>query len=407
VPKPIKPLTDTAIKAARPRHKPYKLSDGAGLFLLVQPGGGRWWRLKYRFQGRELGMSLGTYPDTSLQLARQKRDDARRKLAEGRDPSAERQAARLAQTDTFAATASEWLEARRHAIKPVTLDKLKWLLDEVLGPSIGRRPIGRIKAADILPALRKVEARGRNETAHRARQLAGQVFRYAVAHGRAERDPAADLRGALAPVKVTNRAAITDPARVGALLRAIDGYQGQPSTAYALKLAPLVFVRPGELRKARWGEFTLEGKEPVWRIPAERMKMGEEHLVPLSAQAVSLLQELAAITGPDGYLFPSLCSKARPISDVAMIAALRRMDFGKEEMTPHGFRAMASTLLNEQGYPPDVIELQLAHAERNEVRAAYNRAKRLPERRKMMQAWADYLDGLKAGADVVPIRRRG
>ena len=223
-------------------------------------------------------ISVGTYPDTSLQLARQKRDEARRQLAGRAEPQRGTQAAKLARADTFAAVAAEWLEGRRASLKSVTRDKLQWLLDTQLGPHIGSRPISTIKPADILPALRKIEARGKNETAHRARQLAGQVFRYAVATGRTERDPAADLRGALAPVVVTNRAAITDPKRIGDLLRAIDGYSGQPATAFALKLAPLVFVRPGELRAARWEEFTVTGKEPVWRIPAERMKMGEEHL---------------------------------------------------------------------------------------------------------------------------------
>lgn len=400
-------LTDISLKAARPKQKPYKLFDGGGLYLEVAPSGGRWWRLKYRHGGRERRISLGTYPDTSLQLARRKRDDARSLLAEGKDPSAERQAEKLARADTFGSIATEWLEKRRESLKPVTFGKLQWLLDIQLGPFIGRRPIASIRPADILPALRKIEARGKNETAHRARQIAGQVFRYAVATGRAERDQAADLRGALAPVVVTNRAAITDPVRIGALLRAIDNYAGQPTTAYALKLAPPLFPRPGELRAARWEEFQLEGKEPVWRIPAARMKMGVEHLVPLSRQAVALLKELAAITGPVGYLFPSLRSKARPMSEATLGAALRRMDFAKEEMSAHGFRAMASTLLNEQGFPPDVIELQLAHQERNEVRAAYNRAQRLAERRKMMQSWADYLDGLRVGANVVPIRRQG
>jgi integrase len=231
------------------------------------------------------------------------------------------------------------------------------------------------------------------------------VFRYAVQTGRAERDVAADLRGALAPVVSEHHATITEPARIGELLRAIDGYNGQAVTAYALKLSPLVFVRPGELRHAEWTEFDLDGHEPLWRIPAEKMKMGEQHIVPLAKQAVVLLRELKGLTGRGRYVFPSLRSGSRPMSDNTVNAALRRLGYTSEEMTGHGFRSLASTCLNEQGYHPDLIELQLAHAERNQVRAAYNKAQRLPERRKMMEAWADYLDGLRAGARVVPFRR--
>jgi integrase len=231
------------------------------------------------------------------------------------------------------------------------------------------------------------------------------VFRYAVQTGRAERDVTADLRGALAPVVSVHHATITEPARIGALLRAIDGYNGQAVTAYALKLSPLVFVRPGELRHAEWTEFDLDGHEPLWRIPGEKMKMGEQHIVPLAKQAVVLLRELKGLTGRGRYVFPSLRSGSRPMSDNTVNAALRRLGYTSDEMTGHGFRSLASTCLNEQGYHPDLIELQLAHAERNQVRAAYNKAQRLPERRRMMEAWADYLDGLRAGANVVPIKR--
>ena len=251
-----------------------------------------------------------------------------------------------------------------------------------------------ITAQELLAALRRIEARGKHETAHRVRALAGRVLRFAVATGRAAHDVAADLKDALAPVKSRNFASVTDPVRVGQLVRAIDGYDGQPMTALALKLAPLVFVRPGELWGAEWSEFDLENAE--WRIPGSRMKMGELHIVPLSVQAVTILRELQVLTGTLRLVFPSLLSLDRPMSENTINAALRRLGYSGDEQTGHGFRSMASTLLNEQGFPPDVIELQLAHSERNKVRAAYNRAQRLAERREMMQRWADYLDGLRA-----------
>ncbi|MDB6044694.1 MAG: integrase [Gammaproteobacteria bacterium] len=266
-----------------------------------------------------------------------------------------------------------------------------------LFPYLGRQPIKSIRAQELLSVLRRAEARGTHETAHRVRALAGRVFRYAVATGRAEHDVSADLKDALAPVKTKNFAAILEPSRVGALLRAIDGYAGQPVTAPALKLAPLVFVRPGELRAAEWSEFDFEKAE--WRIPGARMKMGEQHIVPLARQAIDILKALQPLTNRGRYVFPSLLTRDRPISDNTINAALRRLGYNGDEQTGHGFRSMASTLLNEQGFPPDVIELQLAHAERNKVRAAYNKAQRLGERRKMMQAWADYLDRLRAGLD--------
>ncbi len=385
------PLTDTAIKAAKSREKPYKLFDARGLFLLVNPRGGRWWRFRYRMDGREKQMSLGCYPDVSLAKARRRRDDARELVADGIDPSRKRQAERGAKANTFKAVAAEWLAKQKFAV--ATLEKANWTFNDLLFPKLASRPIALVTAPEVLAVLRPIEARGKHETAHRTKQRASQVFRYAIATGRAERDPTSDLRGALAPIKVKNRAALTDPKRVGELLRAIDGYVGQPATEYALKLAPLVFVRPGELRAAEWSEIDLENAE--WRIPAHRMKMGEQHVVPLSRQAKSILSTLKPITGSGRYVFPSLRTSARPISENTLGAALRRLGYSKDEMTAHGFRAMASTLLNEQGFAPDVIELQLAHAERNEVRAAYNRAQRLPERRKMMQAWADYLDQLR------------
>lgn len=394
-------LNESRVRAAKPKEKPYKLRDGRGLHLLITPAGTRLWRLRYRHAGRESMVSLGVYPDVPLKLARERRDEMRKLIAVDVDPAAQRRAERAGHANTFKAIADEWIKKQNFAA--ATLEKAEWTFRDLLYPYVGSRPIAAITAPEILGVLRRLEERGKHETAHRTKQRASQVFRYAIATGRAERDPTADLRGALAPIVVTNRAALTDPRAVAALLRAIDGYVGQPSTEYALKLAPLVFTRPGELRAAEWSEIDLGAAE--WRIPAPRMKMRELHIVPLARQAVELLQKLHSITGSARYLFPSLRTPTRPISENTLGAALRRLGFSKDEMTAHGFRAMASTLLNEQGFPPDVIELQLAHAERNEVRAAYNRASRLAERRKMMQAWADYLDGLRVGANVAPFRR--
>lgn len=397
-------LTEATVKAAKPSTSPRKLYDEKGLFLFVPLTGARLWRLKYRLHGKEKLLSLGAYPDVSLKRAREKRDDARKLLADGIDPAAKKQAERQASAETFAALAHEYLDTKRTALSPKTLAKAQWLLADWLGKHIGSIPIRQLTAADILAVCRRIEAKGKHESAHRARALAGRVMRYGVATGRCDRDPCADLRGALTPVRTKNHAAITEPAKLGELLRAIDGYQGQPSAAFALKIAPYVFARPGELRAAEWAEFDLEGKEPQWRIPAGRMKMREQHIVPLARQVVALLKELQPLTGDGRLLFPSLRSSQRPISDNTINAALRRLGISSEEHTGHGFRSTASTMLNEQGWHPDLIELQLAHAERNKVRAAYNRAERLAERRKMMQAWADYLDGLRAGGQVVPIR---
>ena len=397
-------LNDTRVRSAKSREKAFKLSDERGLFLLVMPTGSRLWRLKYRVNGREKLISLGAYPDVTLKRAREKRDAARRLIADGIDPSVQRKAERAALAQSFEGVAKEWLELQTKSLAPETISILTARLDSGLYPYIGSRPISAITAQEVLSALRRIESRGRHETAHRVRALAGRVFRYAVATGRAQHDVAADLIGALAPVKSKNFASVIDPVRVGELMRAIHGYSGHPVTALALKLAPLVFVRPGELRAAEWPEFDLVNAE--WRIPGERMKMGEPHVVPLSRQALAILHELQPLARGGKYLFPSLRTRDRPMSDNTINAALRRMGYTSEEQTGHGFRSMASTLLNEQGFPPDVIELQLAHTERNKVRAAYNKAQRLPERRKMMQAWADYLDGLRAGGNVVPLKHR-
>lgn len=401
------PLTDTTIRNIKPGDKAVKLFDGNGLFLLVTPNGGKWWRLKYRFGGKEKLLSLGTYPEVSLKDARMNRDEARKEIAKGIDPSQSRKVKKTAQRDrdanSFETVAREWFAKFSSNWVASHSNKILRRLERDVFPWIGGRPIAEVTAPELLMVLRRIESRGAIETAHRAMQNCGQVFRYAIATGRAERDPAADLRGALAPVKEKHYASITDPRAIGALLRTIDGYQGSFVTQCALRLAPLVFVRPGELRRAEWSEFDLDAAE--WRIPAERMKMRDPHIVPLSEQAVSILLDLQPLTGDGRYVFPGARTNGRPMSENTVNAALRRLGYGKEEMTGHGFRSMASTLLNEQGWHHDAIERQLAHVERNAVRAAYNYAEHLPERRKMMQAWADYLDGLKAGAEVVPIHR--
>ncbi len=413
--KHIELLNDAKVRGAKSRPKPYKLPDGAGLYLLVTPGGSRLWRFRYRKpsararaegEGRRAGrpenmLAIGAYPAVTLAAARAKATDLRRLLDAGKDPAAQTEAKRAARSDTFAALSAEWLT--KQTLADITRRKAEWLFSLVL-PAIGERPIADLEAPDVLEALRKIEAAGHHETAQRTKQRIGQVFRYAVATGRARHDPTGALRGALKAPDVKHRAALIEPRKIGALLRAIATYDGQPATHAALRLAPLTFVRPGELRGAEWREFDLDARE--WRIPGERMKMGDAHIVPLASQAVAILTELRALTGKGRYLFPSLRSADRPMSNNAVNAALRRLGYGTDEMTGHGFRAMASTILNEQGWHPDLIELQLAHAERNKVRAAYNRAQRLAERRKMMQAWADYLDALRTGANVVPIGQR-
>jgi integrase len=349
-------LTEAQVRATKPLEKPYKLRDGKGLHLLVTPAGGRLWRLRYRHAGRESLVGLGAYPEVSLKMARDRRDDARKLLAAGTDPASVKRARRANQANTFEVVSQEWLDRQHYA--PATLEKAVWTFRDLLFPYIGSRPVRELTAPEILQVLRRIESRGKHETAHRTKQRISQVLRYAIATGRADRDPAADLRGALTAVNVTNHAALTDPLRVGELLRAIDGYAGQPTTHAALRLAPLLFVRPGELRAAQWTEFNLDDNEPEWRIPGERMKMREQHLVPLSTHAVAILRELHPHTGSGTYLFPSLRTRSRPISENTLNAALRRLGYSSDEMTAHGFRAMASTLLNEQGFAPDVIELQ-------------------------------------------------
>ncbi|MGH8584662.1 MAG: tyrosine-type recombinase/integrase [Gammaproteobacteria bacterium] len=394
-------LTNTAIRNAKPGEKPAKLFDGGGLYLILTPAASRWWRCDYRYGGKRRTLSMGVYPAVGLRQAREKRDAARKQLAAGIDPGLARKAERSAAADSFEAVAREWLAKHAPRWAPGHASKIIGRFERDVFPWLGTRPVGKVTAPELLEVLRRIEARGAIETAHRVHQNCGRVFRYAIATGRAERDPAADLRGALPPVAEKHHAAITDPKAIGALLRAIDGYQGSFVTQCALRLAPLVFVRPGELRAAEWSELDLDAGE--WRIPAERMKMGAIHIVPLSHQAVEALRELHPLTGSGRYVFPSERTRARPMSENTVNAALRRLGYAKDETTGHGFRSMASTLLNEQGWHRDAIERQLAHGERDAVRAAYCYAEYLPERRRMMQVWADYLDALKNGGEVVSL----
>jgi len=397
MPRKVAPLTDAKIRQTAPSAAPIRLSDGDGLYLLVQPDGAKWWRFAYAIHGRRNTLSFGVYPETSLKLARGKRSAARTLLAAGTDPSVERKADKArAKAETFGDVAREWLDGQRPTLAPATYDKARWMLFDLAGPWLGTRPMRAIEPPEVLAVLRRIEHTGRRETAHRVRQRISQVFRYAIATGRATRDPVPDLRGALAPVVSTHRAAVTAPGDVRDLLRACDAFSGSFIVACALRLAPLVFARPGELRRAEWAEVDLDAAE--WRLPAEKMKMRAPHLVPLSRQAVAVLRDLQPLTGAGRYVFPSLRTATRPMSENTINAALRRLGYDGTAHVGHGFRAMASTLLNELGWAPDVIERQLAHAPRNKVRAAYNRAQYLPERRRMMQAWADYLDGLKAGS---------
>lgn len=400
-----RPLTNTEVKNVKPSAKPIKLFDGGGLFLLVNPGGSKGWRFKYRFNDKEKLISFGPYPDVSLSAARKQREHARTQIIEGIDPSEFKKSLKQTQDcqkETLEVIAREWLEKFGQTWEPThTKRKLRRMENDVF-PALGSKQINDITAPQVLTMLRRIEARGALSTAHTIRSILGQVFRYAVATGRAERDPTADLKGALPPTVVKHRPAITDPKKLAPLLKAIEGYDGQFTVKCALKILPYVFTRPGELRQAEWSEFDLDGGE--WHVPAGRMKMRNPHLVPLSNQVVATLRELYEITGFGTLLFPSIRSTAKPISDNTLNAALRRMGYTTDEVTAHGFRATARTLLEEVlHFPPEYIEQQLAHAVKDPLGRAYNRTKHLTERKKMMQAWANYLDGLKAGAEVIPL----
>ena len=390
-------LKDVELRKLKPKDKAYKLSDAGGLFLLVKPNGRGYWRLKYRFEDKEKLLSIGTYPEVPLIEARQKRDEAKQQLARGIDPGLLKQqlkqAKSLASGNSFESVAREWHTKQISQWTPDHAHRVLRGMERDVFPWLGSRVIGELIATDFLSVFRRIESRGAIETTHRANQSCSQVLRYAVSIGLVVRDCTQDLRGALIPLNTKHHASIIDPKAIGCLLRAIQGYQGHFVTKAALQLAPLVFVRPGELRHAEWTEISLE--EAEWRIPAAKMKMRATHIVPLSRQAIAILEEIKPLTGGGKYVFPGIRSADRPMSENTVLAALRRLGYDNTEMTGHGFRSMASTLLNEQGYNRDAIERQLAHSERNSVRAAYNYAEYLPERRKMMQEWADYLENLQ------------
>lgn len=404
-------LTDAACKNAKPGDKPYKLSDEKGLFLLINPNGSKYWRLKYRIDGKEKLYAIGVYPETSLANARDRRDEARRQVKNGIDPSAakqeEKRTRKIAAANSFEAITREWLEHMRHRWSESHHTYTKRRFEAYAFPEIGRTPIAEITTPGLLAVARKIEARGTIETTHKVMNSCGQVFRYAIASGRCERNPVADLRGAIKARPAPKHMKALPERELPALLRKMNAYStdsgGELQTQCALQLLALTFVRTGELRGATWHEFDLDRAE--WRIPAERMKMEELHVVPLSRQAVSILRTLQEMNGAYDLVFPGVNPK-RPMSKNTVLFALYRMGY-RGRMTGHGFRAVASTILNEMGFAPDVIERQLAHKEPNKVRAAYHRSEYLPERRKMMQQWADHLEKLAAGADVIPLRRQG
>tara|TARA_R110001592_G_scaffold127205_1_gene338832 strand:+ start:220 stop:1437 length:1218 start_codon:yes stop_codon:yes gene_type:complete len=401
-------LSATAVKEAKPKVSPYKLSDGGGLFLMVNPNGKKYWRFKYRYFTKEKLLALGVYPDLSLKSARAKHREAKDLLSNGIDPAAQRKASKLsgstAAANSFKLVALEWFTKQKPIWAENHWSKVERMMTRDLFPHLGIRPLNEITPPELLAVLRKIEDRGALESAKRTKQIAGQIFRYGVATGRCERDPSQDLSGALAnPIK-KHRAAVTDPKEVGPLLNALDGYKGTAVVNAALRLAPLTFVRPGELRNAKWAEIDFDKAE--WRYYVTKTK--SEHIVPLCKQAVDILQELRPLTCKSEYVFPSARTLSRPMSDNAVLSAMRRMGIEKEEMCGHGFRAMARTILDEElHFRPDWIEHQLAHAVKDVHGRAYNRTAHLPERKKMMQAWADYLESLKIQAlrgNVVPVR---
>ena len=393
-------LTDLKIRQALPREREYKIGDAGGLYILVRPGGSKLWRMKYRTGGREQKLSFGAWPAVSLRDARLRRDEARVEIGRGGNPAKRLRKERIEEEiglgHTFAEVATEYIEkCAQEGYAETTLAKARWFLD-ILSPSIGRTPVAEVSPHELLSALRRIERKGHRESARRARSFASRVFRYAVATLRAEHDPAQPLRGALVAPVTRHYAAITDPPKLGGLLRAIEGFEGSPVTLQALRIAPHVFVRPGELRHATWDEFDVE--DAVWKIPEARMKSRRPHAVPLSRQVIGLLEEFARLRGQKGYVFGSLVARGRPMSENTLNAALRRMGYSGDEMTAHGLRATASTLLNESGlWSHDAIERALAHQDANAVRGIYHRGQHWEERVRMAQWWSDYLDELRDG----------
>ncbi|MEO5327934.1 MAG: integrase arm-type DNA-binding domain-containing protein [Magnetococcus sp. THC-1_WYH] len=392
------PLNDLAIKSLQAAEKKTRHWDSGGLYLEVTITGSKLWRMKFRFGGKEKVLSFGTYPTVTLKQARLKRDEARLSISRGIDPSEARKAVKTAfkraSEGNFESVAREWFSKQSSIWVKSHSEKIIRRLELDVFPWIGNRMMDDISAPDLLTIFRRIENRGALDTAHRASQTCSQIFRYGIATGKAIRNPVSDLQGALSPVRQNHFATITNPMEIGALLRAIDDYKGAYVTRYALQLAPLVFLRPGELRHGEWSEINFDSAQ--WKISAEKMKARSPHIVPLSKQALAILEDVQPLTHESRYIFPSARSFHRPMSENAVLAALRRMGFRKDEITGHGFRSMASTLLNESGkWSRDAIERQLAHGERNKVRAAYNHAEYLTERTEMIQWWADHLDSLK------------
>ncbi len=390
-------LTDTTIRTAKAKDKDYKLVDEKGMYLLITKAGQKYFRFNYRFTGKQKTLALGVYPETTLKEARERRDHARKIIQNGIDPSAVKKANKMnlitEANNSFKSVAVEWFEKFKPSWSKDHAQR-KWMfLEKDIFPILGDAPIKNITPGEFLSVLEKIQARGAIETAHRVKSICGEVFRYGIVTDKCERDITQDLKGALIPSVPQNMAAITDPDKVGALLRVIDSYKGDAITRAALKLTPYVMLRPGEIRCAEWSEIDLEKKQ--WKIPADKMKMRRPHIIPLSNQVIEILNEIHKLTGRWKYIFPSLRSKDRPMSNNTVNAALRRMGYTTEDMTAHGFRGMASTLLHENGFETAHIEVQLAHAERNKVKAAYNHAEYLPQRTEMLQWWADHLDELK------------
>jgi integrase len=398
-------LTDVKIKAVKPKATMFRLADGGGLYLEVTPHGSKLWRYRYRFNGKQKTFSIGAYPDFTLAEAREKHQEARKKVLNGVDPMELKRFQKMERGNTFGAISTEWWTNQKERWTPGHADKIWRRLEMDILPWLKDKAINEITTAELLSALRRVESRGALDTCRRISQYLSSIFIYAIACGHLENNPASDLSKVLKVAPRHNMPAVTEPSKIAELLRAIEGFQGTYVVKSALLFLPLVFVRPGELRKAEWSEFDLEGG--AWTIPAQRMKMKNPHVIPLSRQAIEILKDLQPLTGDGKYVFPSVRTSSRPMSANTLNVALRRLGYSKDEMVSHGFRTTTSTRLHEMGWKSEVIEAQLSHADRNKVRGVYNRAEYLEDRKKMMQAWSDYLDSLRNEGKVIPIRRGG